>query len=322
MQRGVEVQGQARVAGQLGGGAADACRRAAPRRTPRAAAPARPAAGRRTPPRRAARAGTRSAPRPATSRFISTAWRSPSSRALGSSPDAAASSSWATRRPATLAARTTWRAASSTRSRRTSSTSARSSGTQRPGRGRRADQLLDEERVALRAVDDVAPPRRLARAPPGPPPSSATSVRTSPGDSGVRWIRSTPRSRDHSATWARRGGAGAGRRSGTTRRRRPGRPKRPGEQEAEQVPGRLVGPVQVLDDQQQRGVRGRRLEQRVHGLEQRGPVECATARRPRSAPIIRRPGCSRPGRGARSRPRRRRPAGRPAIRPRTSENGR
>ena len=55
------------------------------------------------------------------------------------------------------AARTTWRGrASSSRSRRTSSRSARSSG--RPGRlgpGSGADQLLDEERVALGAVDDA-----------------------------------------------------------------------------------------------------------------------------------------------------------------------
>jgi hypothetical protein len=44
------------------------------------------------------------------------------------------------------------------------------------------------------------------------------------------------------------------------------------EQEAEQVPGRLVGPVGVLDHQEHRGVSSGRVEERVHRTEQLGPV--------------------------------------------------
>ena len=51
--------------------------------------------------------------------------------------------------------------------------------------------------------------------------------------------------------------------------------ERPGEQEAEQVAGRLVGPVAVLDDHEERGGLGGRLQQRVHGGEQVGAVDAA-----------------------------------------------
>ena len=59
------------------------------------------------------------------------------------------------------------------------------------------------------------------------------------------------------------------------------------DQEAEQVKGRLVGPVQVLDDQDRRGPGGQALQQRQHGLEQAGlrrrvgaePAWCPASRR-------------------------------------------
>jgi hypothetical protein len=52
-----------------------------------------------------------------------------------------------------------------------------------------------------------------------------------------------------------------------------------GEQEAEHVAGRPVGPVGVLDDQEHRGLLGGRLEEEVHGLEQVGAVEGRTVAR-------------------------------------------
>ena len=203
VERGVEVHGQPGVPGQLGGGAAAAALTAARRRTARAAAPARRAAGRRTPPRRAARAGRSSGRRRRPARSSRRPAAGPRRARRPSSPDAAASISWETLRPATLAARTTCRAVSSSRSSRTSSTSARSAGTQLPGPDGGADELLDEERVALGALDDVGELRLAHRA---SATSSAISARTASSGSGAELrARSTPRSRDHSATWRRSG---------------------------------------------------------------------------------------------------------------------
>ena len=161
-------------------------------------------------------------PSPGTSRFISTACRSPSSSSTAGSPDAATSRSCATLRPATLATLTTCRADSSSRSRRTSSTSARSSGTQLPGSAaaptssstknalpsaRRTIALSSFSRIALvrEAGDQQRGPgrRRAGRAGAARRRAAATTRR--PGGGA--------------------GGGGAGRRSGTTRRSPPGASK-------------------------------------------------------------------------------------------------
>ena len=310
------------MAGQLGGGPAGRAARAAPRRTPRAGGPARRAAGRRTPPRRAARAGTRSGPRPATRRFISTAWRSPSSRAVGVEPggrgeqlvghpaaghaggahDLAGGVVEPVEPHQQHVGEVVGHPAARGRQRRRPAPRRR---TRCPRRGRRCPR---PRRLAQRA-----PVRRRARR-----RACARRRRTAASAGSAR----RPRRRDHSATWRRRGWRrcrSSERYDATTAT---GPAKRTGEQEAQQVAGRLVGPVQVLDDQQQRRVARRGLEQRVHGLEQRRPGRCATARRPgpRSSPAGR-AGAGR-GRGGRSRRRRPGRAGRRPCRPRTSEKGR
>ena len=53
--------------------------------------------------------------------------------------------------------------------------------------------------------------------------------------------------------------------------------ERSGEQEAHQVSGRLVGPVEVLDDDHERLLLGGGLEEGVHGFEQRGLVDGGAA---------------------------------------------
>jgi hypothetical protein len=57
------------------------------------------------------------------------------------------------------------------------------------------------------------------------------------------------------------------------RRHRHGRREAPGEQEAQQVTGRLVRPVHVLDDDEQRRVLGELVQRRVDRLEQLGPLD-------------------------------------------------
>ena len=263
-------------------------------------------------------------PSPGTSRFISTACRSPSSSSTAGSPDAATSRSCATLRPATLATRTTCRAASLSRSRRTSSTSARSSGTQLPGSAAAptsssTKNALPSARrtIALSSFSRIALGERLAIS--NRTWSSPQRAELEPLDAAQ------PRPLGDLA--AERVAAvqvvGAVRRHDRHRRL-----ERPGEQEAEQVAGRLVGPVAVLDDQQHRGHRGSLLQQGVHRGEQVGPVEhlaldpAGGGRRRRSAASTRRPGWSRASDGCASATRSTTSGSSAWSRPSTSENGR
>ncbi len=85
--------------------------------------------------------------------------------------------------------------------------------------------------------------------------------------------------------------------------------ERPGEQEADHVARRLVGPVGVLDHQQQRGLGGGRREQRVHRLEQVAAVDGAGVLARLRTACGGRAGAGR-GRGGRRRRSRRRRGGR------------
>jgi hypothetical protein len=51
------------------------------------------------------------------------------------------------------------------------------------------------------------------------------------------------------------------------------------DQEGQQVAGGAVGPVHVLDDQQQRGQLGQPDQQRQHAVEQLDPLEAVPGRR-------------------------------------------
>ncbi len=127
-------------------------------------------------------------------------------------------------------------------------------------RGR--DQLLDEEGVALRPVDDR---RQLGVIEPG---------RHQLADEGPHCLVGQPVERDpvHQPGPLRHLAAervapvqvvGAVRRHQAHRAR-----ERPCEQVAEEVAGRSVRPVEILDDDEQRRLLGRRLEQPVDGSEE------------------------------------------------------
>ena len=201
-QGGRVVLREAGVAGQLGGGAAGACRPAAPWRTPRAGWCARRAGGRRRPPRRAGRGGT------GRSRRCSARARDPRPRRarLGRArparrPTTALSAAWETRRPATAAARTTVTAGSSRFSRRTSRSSARSSG-MRPVRVRVAPTSSSTKNALPSARPTMSRTRASGS---GSGWSCWTSRRTSVRRRGSTWMRSTPLMRAQTATWRRSG---------------------------------------------------------------------------------------------------------------------
>ena len=106
----------------------------------------------------------------------------------------------------------------------------------------------------------------------------------------------------------------------------------PGEEEAEQVAGGLVGPVAVLDHDEQGAELGDGLEQRVHRAEQVGAVDLLAPRRRRraarprsrrrSADITRRPGRRRDRAGCSYATLATSSGSSASRRPRTSENGR
>nr|WP_264674201.1 hypothetical protein [Nocardioides lijunqiniae] len=137
------------------------------------------------------------------------------------------------------------------------------------GQGGRAGELLDEERVALGAGHDVA---ELGLAQPG---------RHQLADQGADGVVGQRRQR-HPVDPAQPGplrdlaaqrvaavqvvGAVGG-------DDRDGAVELAGEEEAEHVAGGPVGPVGVLDDQQERAALGGGLEHRVHGAEEVGAVE-------------------------------------------------
>ena len=187
----------------------------------------------------------------------------------------------------------------------------------RPGGG--ADELLDEERVALGAVDD----RRRAPARSGPrATSSAIRARTASSGSGderdaVDAAQPGPLGDLAAQRVAAVQVVGAVRRHD---RHRAG--EGPGEQEAEHVAGRLVGPVGVLDDEQQRrlGRRPPRAARARPRTGRRGRGRRSSSRAVAGPSPGARAGAG-PGRGAGRRPRRRSPGRSASSRPSTSENG-
>ena len=120
----------------------------------------------------------------------------------------------------------------------------------RPPLGGR-DQLLGEERVALGALDDAAAARARAAA----PGAACAPARAR------RRRRGAELEPGHAGQPAPLGGGGAQRVAAVQvvaavgRDDRDGRVEAAGEQEAEHLAGRLVGPVGVLDEQQQGAAR-------------------------------------------------------------------
>ena len=128
------------------------------------------------------------------------------------------------------------------------------------------DQLLDEERVALRAGEDVPQVSlghrawmeladQLACLPIAERPELKSGNRREAHPLGERSPQRVP---------AMQVVAAVGRED------RDRRAELPGEQHAHQVPGRLVGPMHVFDDEQQRCVRAQLGERPVHRVEQGG----------------------------------------------------
>ncbi len=200
-ERGVEVHRQPGVPGQLGGGAADV---AGLERGDVLRVQPHPLAGQQVVVHRLAEEGVPEGVgarvrRPGCSSRRPCA--GPRRGRPASSPDAAASISWETLRPATLAARTTCRALSSRRSRRTRSTSARSAGTQLLGPD--AALVSSSTKNALPSARSTMSASSFSASPSGT--SSAISARTASSGSGESATRWTPRIRDHSATWRRSG---------------------------------------------------------------------------------------------------------------------
>ena len=135
--------------------------------------------------------------------------------------------------------------------------------------GRRPDELLDEERVALGPVDDVVD-------------LLGTQLRrVQLGDEGadvgrLQWLELEALDAAEPGPLRDLGAerVAAVQVVGAVRRDHRYRAvERPGEQEAEHVAGRMVGPVRVLDDQQHGRLLGGLFEQPVHGLEQVGTVQ-------------------------------------------------
>ena len=192
------------------------------------------------------------------------------------------------------------------------------------GLGGRTDQLLDEERVALGAAHDraqllLADRARREAGDEQPDLVVAERAQLEPLDAAQ------PRPLGDLATER----VAAVQVVGAVRRHDRHLPlEGTGEQEAEQVAGRLVGPVAVLDDQQHRGHRGGLLQQGVHRGEQVGPVEhlALDPGRRRRAPSVaastRRPGWSRASDWCAAATRSTTSGSSAWSRPSTSENGR
>ena len=142
------------------------------------------------------------------------------------------------------------------------------------GAGGGADELLDEEGVALGALDDhvdlVVGEHRAA----APDRDQAGDQLAHLG--GVERLEGDP---VHALEARPLGDLGAQRVlavqvvGAVGRDERHRLAERTGEQEAHQVTGRLVGPVEVLDHEEERLLLGGGLEEGVHGIEQRGLVD-------------------------------------------------
>ena len=137
------------------------------------------------------------------------------------------------------------------------------------GAGRGADELLDEERVALGPAHDVGDVVLLEVA--------GVQLVDQGADVGRRqWLelKALDAADPGPLRHLRAERVPSVEVVGAVRRHQGHRPvEGAGEQEAEHVAGRLVGPVGVLDDQEHRGLLGGRLEEEVDRLEQVGPVE-------------------------------------------------
>ena len=144
------------------------------------------------------------------------------------------------------------------------------------GAGGGADQLLDEERVALGALDDHVD---LVVGEHGA--GAGTPAADQAGDqlADLRGVERLERHAVHVLEAGPLGDLGAQgvlavQVVGAVRRHEGHRlAERAGEQEAHQVTGRLVGPVEVLDDEDEGLLLGGGLEEGVHGFEQRGFID-------------------------------------------------
>ena len=156
-------------------------------------------------------------------------------------------------------------------------------------------ELLGEEGVALGARGRPARRRRRDR----PVPARRTMRRRSGSGSGPEVdAGERGQARPHAPAPRPAGGGGARRRCG---RWRAGRRRRAaaGEQQGQQLAGRLVGPVHVLDDDEERPAAAEVGEGAVHGLDEVGAHGVAAgSRRPPGARGA-------PARGGRRRARRR-----------------
>ena len=209
----------------------------------------------------------------------------PASKSVGRRRRRRRAASCDTRRPATEAARTTCRVLSSSRSSRTSSRSARSVGSIRPpspaaATSSSAKNALPSARATIRRSSS-------SRIGPGAGPDQRANVLAGSG------LQGDP------ADLGQPGPLGRGARSGWRRCRSSvrydatmatgpaaGRVNSIGQQ----VAGRLVGPVDVLDQDEQRPLGGQRPSAAVDGVDQVAPAEPVGALRAIGGAALRRAG--------------------------------
>ena len=263
-------------------------------------AAARRAGGRRRPPPGAARGGTRSrrsAGRrpidPVTSTWLPTAVRRASSRSASSIAATRARRSWSTRRPATAATPMTAWAGSGRATMRASRTSRRVGGRRPPAASSPAPSSSSTK-------NGLPSERRWiwsARSPVGGAPRMASSSSAGLGRSSRR--RSSRSTRPLRSSSASHGSSGWRRCSSSARKVMTSTTRSVREvadQEGDRLAGRRIGPVEVLDDEQDGRDLRQPLEHAQHGVEQPGLVRFGL----RSPSSRRRPGSSDGTRRARS----------------------
>ena len=229
---------------------------------------ARPAADPTAPPRGTAHDGTRNQPRrpPAQRRRQRAA--APRRAPSPSRPVTAASSPWPTRAPPTAAARSTrWQSAGQL-VHRAEQQVPRRTGHPRGERAVGVQQNLGEQRVPAAAL--IAP-RWRPPDPAGGPGCPPAAPRPGRGTAAPSSSRVTPSIRPSSASSRRTGPAWPSSSERNVTTSSTAAVPQVADQERQQLTGRPVGPVHILDHQHQRLPRGKLLQQSQHQPEQPAP---------------------------------------------------